>query len=815
MVHYAEILLPLNISACMTYIMPEGSVLGDNYGKRVAVDMKGAIYTGIILEEHSDEPQGYKPKPVIEILDDEPVVDRRQIELWQWTASYYACTVGEVMRAALPSALKIESRTKIELLEHSIPDGELSDDEFMVCEALENNKNLTVDDVSSILGRKNVLPLLKKMMQKGLVSVFMEYAERYRPLMENFVYIGKDYFSGSGGMEKAMEATARSEKQRALLMAALGIKAQGKEPLTKKELLEYCGASPTVLDGLVKKRILEVRREETDRIKGRPSDKPIKALSTEQEQALAEIKNSFAEGRPALLHGVTGSGKTEIYVRLIKETLEKGGQVLYLLPEIALTTQLVGRLKQYFGEKIGVYHSKYNDMQRAEVWQRVKSGGNNRFDIIMGARSAVFLPFDKLSLIVVDEEHEQSYKQQDPSPRYHARDTAMVLASMSGAHVVLGSATPSVESYHNALQGKYSLVSLPHRYADVAMPEINVVNIKEAYAAGKMKGHFSHELIERTKEAIGSGRQVILFQNRRGYAPVVECRDCGWTPQCRHCDVSLTYHKHSDNMRCHYCGYNEPRPQRCPQCGSVRLDTKGFGTEQVEAEAAKLFPDARILRMDLDTTGGKNSYQSIITAFENGQADILIGTQMIAKGLDFGNVSLVGILNADYSFKNADFRAFERGYQLLSQIGGRAGRKERGQVILQTYEPEHEVIRNVVNGGYQSMYRDVMKHRRQFIYPPFCRMIRVVLRHKETETLDAAAAVFAGRLRQILPDNVLGPDYYQITSITSLYIEHLYKKLPQEVSLKGVKEYLSKLSSAFSSSREYRTVRITIDVDPA
>lgn len=815
MIHYVEILLPLNISTCMTYVMPEGCIFGGNYGKRVAVELKGAIYTGIILAEHRNAPQGYEPKRVIEILDEEPAVNARQIDLWRWTASYYACTMGEVMRAALPSALKIESSTKIELLDHSAPETELSDDEFMVCEALENNKNLTVDDVSSILGRKNVLPLLRKMMQKGLVSVFREYAERYRPHMENFVYICGSYFSEEGGTEKAMEATARSDKQRALLMAALGIKAQGKEPLTRKELTEYCGTSPAVLDTLVKKGILEVRREETDRIKGRPSDKPIKSLSAEQEQALKKIKDCFVDGKTALLHGVTGSGKTEIYVRLIKETLEKGGQVLYLLPEIALTTQLVGRLKQYFGEKIGVYHSKYNDMQRAEVWQRVKSDGGNRFDIIMGARSAVFLPFDKLSLVIVDEEHEQSYKQQDPAPRYHARDTAMVLASISGAYVVLGSATPSVESYYNASQGKYSLVSLPHRYADVALPEINVVNIKEAYAAGKMKGHFSHELIERTREAIDGGRQVILFQNRRGYAPVVECLDCGWTPQCRHCDVSLTYHKHSDNMRCHYCGYSEPRPQRCPQCGSARLDTKGFGTEQVETEAAKLFPQARILRMDLDTTGGKNSYQSIITSFENGQADILIGTQMIAKGLDFGNVSLVGILNADNSFKNADFRAFERGYQLLSQVAGRAGRRERGQVVLQTYEPEHEVVRNVMSGDYASMYCEVIKHRQQFTYPPFCRMIRVVLRHRETETLDAAGAVFAEQMRRILPDNILGPDYYHIPRINSLYIKHLYIKLPQDVSLKGVKEYLTKLSSAFSSSREYRAVRITIDVDPA
>ena len=807
---YAEILLPLNLEKTLYYSVPQMFTDKINIGIRVVVELRGQLYTALVFSILDKIEDRYSTKEIIDILDDNPCVNNYQLTLWKWIAEYYCCTMGEVMRVALPSALKIESDTKIELINSQDSDCELNDEEFIICEALRNCKEITVNDVANILDKKKVMPTLNKMIDKGLIGIFKEYSQRYTPKIEPFIFA----YTEEKFVENAIIATKKREKQRILIMAFLSLGGE-KNGIGKKKLLNYSGISSSVLDTLVKNKILKIKNLEVERIKGQSADEPIKALSDIQDKAKNDILKGFENGKTVLLHGVTGSGKTEIYVDLIRSVIEKGGQALYLLPEIALTTQLISRLKKYFGEKIGVYHSKYSDLQRAEIWNRVSGNVKNRFDIIIGARSAIFLPFENLKMIIVDEEHDSSFKQTDPAPRYNARDTALVLGNICGANVLLGSATPAVESFFNAQEDKYQLVTLNKRYDNVPLPEISIVNIKDAYASGKMKGHFSQELIDAINDSLDRKEQVILFQNRRGYAPMVECRDCGYTPQCSHCDVSMTYHKNSDSMRCHYCGYSVPRPVVCPKCGSIRLDTKGFGTEQVQIEAEELFPDAKILRMDSDTTSGKNSYQNIITAFENQEANILIGTQMLSKGLDFDHVSLVGILNADNTFKNESFRAYERGFQLLSQVSGRSGRKSQGQVLIQTYEPLHPVIQNVISYNYTSMYESILAERSKFFYPPFCRMARIVFKHKDPNVVSVGADLYANELKNKWKGEVLGPEFYHIPRINNLYIKHLYLKFPPYVSLSGTKTALRRLADILTNAKEYKSLRIIIDIDPS
>lgn len=804
---YADILLPLNIENTLTYHVPEGMRGDIAVGKRVVVELRRGVYTGLIVDTNVKKPDTYIPKDIIEILDREPCVSRNCLKLWNWVGRYYCCTSGEVMRAALPSAMKIESTTKLELNGDFKDESILTDEQFLIYEALGNNSELSIDDVAQILDRKNVIPIIKDMIDKGAVSIFKEYNERYRPKSESYLYLHPSF-----EIEEAMKLTKRSSRQREALLAFLSLNNDGR--VKRKDLTGLHGITYATIDALVKKEILELKIENIDRLNAEGQTSEIKTLSMAQQKALEEIERGFDEEKTVLLHGVTGSGKTEIYIDLISRTIEKGGQCLYLLPEIALTTQLIERLKKHFGSRVGVYHSKYNDMERAEVWLRTMSQKENRFDVIIGARSAVFLPFNDLRLVIIDEEHDPSFKQMDPAPRYNGRDTALVLAHMCGAKVLMGSATPAIESYHNTTSGKYHLVELKERYQGVIMPSITLVNIREAYSTASMKGHFSTTLIEGIKDALSSSRQVILFQNRRGHSPIVECLQCGWVAQCSHCDVSLTYHSHSDSMKCHYCGYEQSRPRTCPVCGGMHLDTKGLGTQQVEEEARRLFPDARILRMDSDTTTGKDSHLRIITAFEKGEADILIGTQMVSKGLDFDRVALVGILNADNTFKSSDFRSYERGFQMLCQISGRAGRKDAGRVILQTYDPTHPVIRNITRTDYINMYHEIMRERKEFYYPPYCRMIRVVLRHKDPYTLDVASRTFASWLSQLYRGTIIGPEDNPIPRINNLYIKQLYIKIPMGENPSGVKDIIRRVSSAITREKTFRTVRITIDVDP-
>ena len=597
-------------------------------------------------------------------------------------------------------------------------------------------------------------------------------------------------------------------------MTLFSISAQTKKPVKVSDLSETSGASSSIIKTLIDKGILEEYHIQMDRVQYDGDDnEDSKRLNEHQEKALAEISKTFESQNITLLHGVTSSGKTEIYVKLIEDQLKAKKQVLYLLPEIALTTQLVERLQNYFGEQVAVFHSKYSAHERVEVWNNVL---NNlpKAQVVLGARSSVLLPFKNLGLIIVDEEHESSYKQFDPAPRYHARDTAIVLANIFRSKTLLGSATPSLESYYNAQQGKYGLVELNHRYNDVMMPDIELIDIKDKQKRKRMQGHFSDRLIEEIKETLEQGFQVILFQNRRGFSPIIECNSCGHAPQCPNCDVSLTYHQYRGQLRCHYCGYNSVMPKTCDACGSVELDSKGFGTEQVEQEAKLLFPDHKVGRMDLDTTRGKYGYEKIITALEQGEIDILVGTQMLTKGLDFRNVKLVGIMNADNMLNFPDFRAHERSYQLMTQVSGRAGRtKERGKVLIQTYNPYHKILQQVSTNSYFEMFEEQLSERHAFKYPPVFRMIKITLKHKEYQKVDVGADWYAKSLRTVFGQYVLGPEFPPVARIRNQYLKHILVKIPQKQSLGRTKEAIMKINTSFLSVKDFRPIRVILNVD--
>ncbi|MFT6730184.1 MAG: primosomal protein N' (replication factor Y), partial [Glaciecola sp.] len=693
---------------------------------------KSKIYTALVLEIHNDAPQVYEAKDIHQILDDTPIVTTQQLQHWHWMSKYYMCTLGDVMRAALPSSFILESETIVSKNENQIiKDEDLKDDEFVIYEALHHQSSLKIQDMMSILDKKNVLPVIKRLLEKNAISVQEEIYEKYKPKLVRYVKIASK-FSSENGLKDLMEELSRAPKQRDVVMTLFSVSAQTKKPVKVSDLSAESDASSSIIKTLIDKGVLEEYHIQMDRVQYNGEDnQDSKRLNEHQEKALVEITKTFESQNITLLHGVTSSGKTEIYVKLIEDQLKAKKQVLYLLPEIALTTQLVERLQNYFGEQVAVFHSKYSSHERVEVWNNVL---NNlpKAQIVLGARSSVLLPFKNLGLIIVDEEHESSYKQFDPAPRYHARDTAIVLASIFKSKTLLGSATPSLESYYNAQQGKYGLVELNHRYNNVMMPDIELIDIKDKQKRKRMQGHFSDRLVEEIKETLEHGFQVILFQNRRGFSPIIECNSCGHAPQCPNCDVSLTFHQYRNQLRCHYCGYNSIMPKTCDACGGVELDSKGFGTEQVEQEAKLLFPDHKVGRMDLDTTRGKYGYEKIITALEQGEIDILVGTQMLTKGLDFRNVKLVGIMNADNMLNFPDFRAHERSYQLMAQVSGRAGRtKERGKVLIQTYNPYHKILQQVSTNSYFEMFEEQLEERRAFKYPPVFRMIKITLKHKD------------------------------------------------------------------------------------
>ena len=812
---FIEVILPLALPKPFTYAVNEAEFGFIKKGMRVAVPFgRNKIYTGLVIGLHQNPPQLYEAKEIHQILDEQPIVTETQIRHWEWIASYYMCSIGEVYKSAMPSGFLLESETMITARkDFDAAENELSDEEYLVHEALQAQSALRVQEVASILNKKTILPVINRLIAKNAISLQEEISEKYKPKTIRYIRLQPE-FAQKERLGELMELLSRAQKQREAVMHYFQLQAAEKKPVTVKRFIEASGATAAVIKSLIYKEIFEEYYIEEDRVQFEKADDSGFGLSPKQLEAFDEIKISFDKHSVTLLHGITSSGKTEIYIKLIEEYINSGKQVLYLLPEIALTTQLVVRLTAYFGNQVAVFHSKYSNNERVEVWQQVLEG-SEKAKVVIGARSALFLPFQNLGLIVIDEEHEQTFKQQDPAPRYHARDAAIVLAGMFDAKVLLGSATPGIETYYNATGDKYGYVQLTERYGNVMPPEIVLVDLKDKYKRKRMTGHFSDTLNQAIAETLSEGRQVILFQNRRGFSPWVECMTCGHVPQCPQCDVSLTYYKFKNQLRCHYCGYNIANPTHCHQCHSTDLSTKGFGTEQIEMELKSLFPDKNIGRMDQDTTRGKFSYEKIIDAFKERDIDILVGTQMLAKGLHFDNVSLVGILNADNMLYQPDFRAFERAYQMMVQVAGRAGRKDiRGRVLIQTYNPLHNIIQQVTDNDYPAMYKEQVYERHNFKYPPFYRLIKLTLRQRDYEKLRDGAMWLYNVLSQNLNIPVLGPEEPAISRIRNEYIRTIMIKLPQGNSLGGTKKAISKILDSFDAVPQYKAIRVSVNVDP-
>lgn len=812
---FVEVILPLSLAKTFTYSVSEAEFHYIKKGMRVAVPFgKSKIYTALVIELHQNAPTLYDAKEIHQILDEKPLVTQTQIEHWKWIASYYLCAIGDVFRGAIPSALLLESETVISQKQDiDVEESQLSDDEYLIYQALQHQSSLKVDDIISIVNKKSIFPILQKLIDKNIVVLQEEMLESYKPKLVRYVRLNKE-FDSNNGLEQLLENLKGATKQKEVILSYFQLSATEKKPITVKKLTETAQTTSTIIKALIDKNIFEEYYLQEDRVnfKGVSNEGHLK-LSAPQDLAFNSIKESLSKKEVCLLHGVTASGKTEIYIKLIEEYLAKGKQVLYLLPEIALTTQLVGRLRAHFGNKVAVFHSKYSNNERVEVWNQVLNK-SEKAEIVIGARSALFLPFQDLGFLIVDEEHEQTYKQVDPAPRYHARDAAIVLAGLQKAKVLLGSATPSVESYYNAKTGKFGLVTLVERYGKVTLPEIELVDLKEKYFRKKMSGHFSEVLIEEITKSLTLGEQVILFQNRRGYSPLLECLTCGHVPQCQQCDVSLTYHKHKNQLRCHYCGYSIAKPTNCHACSSVNLTTKGFGTEQIQQELVALFPSHKIGRMDQDTTRGKFGFEKIIDSFKNREIDILVGTQMLGKGLDFDNVTLVGIMNADNLLYHPDFRAYERSFQMMAQVSGRSGRSEKqGKVIIQTYTPLHNTIQQVTRNDYESMFNEQLLEREIYKYPPYYKLIKLTLKHRDYDKLKEGSMWLYQVMQQSLPMPVLGPEEPAISRIRNEYIRTIMVKIPAATSIVTTKSTLQKILNSFETVAAYRSIRVIVNVD--
>ena len=812
---FVEVILPLSLSKTFTYEVSESEFDYIKIGMRVAVPFgKSKIYTALVIDLHNNQPTLYDAKEIHQILDEIPIVSEIQIAHWQWIASYYMCAIGDVYRGAMPSGLLLESETIISQKNDTFLDeSQLSDEEYLIYEALQHQSSLKVADIMAILNKKNCFPIIQKLLDKNVIALDEEMIETYKPKLVKYVRLTTKYESDEA-LGELLEFLKGASKQKALLLQYFQLKAMDKNPILAKKLIDSAHSTAAVLKALVDKAVFETYFIQEDRVNFSENSKPKKLeLSAAQQIAYDAINNILKQKEVCLLHGVTSSGKTEIYTKIIEDYLEKDQQVLYLLPEIALTTQLVSRLSHYFGNKVAVFHSKYSNNERIEVWNQVNAN-SEKAKIVIGARSALFLPFTNLGCIIIDEEHEQTFKQVDPAPRYHARDAAIVLANFHKAKVVLGSATPSLETYYNANSGKYGLVTLSERYGNVMMPDITLVDLKDKYFRKKMSGHFSDVLIEEISKAITLGEQVILFQNRRGYSPLVECMTCGHVPQCQQCDVSLTYHKHKNQLRCHYCGYSIAKPTNCHSCSSLDLTTKGFGTEQIQQELISLFPSATIGRMDQDTTRGKFGFEKIINSFKNREISILVGTQMLAKGLDFDNVTLVGIMNADNMLYHPDFRAFERSFQMMTQVSGRSGRSEkRGNVIIQTYNPNHNTIQQVTNNDYSGMYNEQLYERKNFQYPPFFKLIKLTIKHRDFDKLKEGSMWLYEVLKQHLQMPVLGPEEPSISRIRNEYIRTILIKIPTNSAVGSTKKQLQKMLNSFEAVPQYRSIKTIINVD--
>ena len=816
---FIDVIVPLPLEQRFTYSITDEEHKRLQLGMRVAVPFgKRKVYTGIVANIHQKPPLRYEAKPVEEVLEETPTVTEHQLKLWEWIAKYYLCTEGEILRSALPSALLIESETVVEPhpefdLSRIDEITSISDQEYLILQALQKQSLLKISEIISILEKKTIFPVINAMAEKGFILTNQELNQQYKPKLKKYIRLAEHYSSESQ-LPNLLDELERAKKQKKAVLSYFSLSAKLNKPISKQVLKETAEVSDAVIKALLDKSILEEYVIKKDRVnfESEASNTGIE-LNDYQNKALLDIEKGF-EGLPiCLLQGVTSSGKTEVYIKLIEKIIQKGKQVLYLLPEIALTTQLIKRLQNYFGDEVLVYHSKYSVNERVEVYRHILNGTKGK--IVIGARSSVFLPFSNLGLVVIDEAHESSFKQFDPAPRYHARDTAIVLASLFEAKTLLGTATPSLESFYNVKQEKYAYAQLTRRFGNVVPPKVELVDLKDQQRKQKMTGHFSETLIKAIESTLKEGQQVILFQNRRGYSPILECNTCGHAPQCPNCDVSLTYHKHNNSLRCHYCGYHIAMQTKCMACGSTDVTTKGFGTEQIETELNALFEDKVIKRMDLDTTRGKYAYEKLISSFENREIDILVGTQMLTKGLDFRNVKLVGVMNADSLLNFPDFRAHERSFQLLVQVAGRAGRtEEQGQVLIQTYNPYHRILQQVTTNSFTEMFKEQLDERRHFKYPPLYRMIKITFKSRDLNRMNEAADWLALFYRQIFKTNVLGPEFPAVSRIRNEYHKNVLIKIPPEQSLSKTKSYVKSGIDKFKSIAQFRTIKVQANVDP-
>ncbi|MFZ1705093.1 MAG: primosomal protein N' [Saprospiraceae bacterium] len=812
---FATVVFPLALPKLYSYSIPGPLLSAVNIGSRVEVSLKNKIYSAIVVSMDQFTKEGYKPKPIISVLDPLPVVSASMLEFWKWIASYYCCTLGEVMAVCLPAGMKLSSETSFILNPQYEGDFiELGDFEYMVAEAISIRHSLSVQDVQAIIQQKSIFHIIKNLLQSGVIVVKETLIEKFKPKKIRVVILDKPWSENIENSDPIFELTQRSEKQTRAILAYFQLAKNKVKEIPVSDIYALAKIDSGVLNALEKKNIFVIRDREVSRLgKLEISGKvDLPSLSTLQADVLEKIQTYLKKPLPVLLHGVTGSGKTLIYTYLIQHYLSKGKQILYLLPEIALTTQTVEKIQRHFDEPVHVYHSKMNNHQRVELWNAVREGSK----IVLGARSSLFLPFSNLGLIIVDEEHDPSYKQQEPNPRYNARDAAIFLANQNKAHILLGSATPSLESYANAISGKYGLVELADRFGESTLPTIQLIDLKKELKDQRFKGILSQSLIEVIQNALDHKEQIILFQNRRGFAPTVHCKTCGWKAMCQNCDVHLTLHKSFHKMSCHYCGYKMPVVQLCPACGSQTLEEMGFGTEKIENHISEVFPDAKVARLDMDNASTKSAMETILLDFELHETDILVGTQMLTKGLDFGNVSVVGILQADALLRYPDLRAGERAYQLMTQVAGRSGRREKnGTVIIQTFQPNHPVITETLRYDFNSFFERETHERKKFLYPPYYRLIFLELAHKNPAKVDAAAMQLSIFLKSKLTNRVLGPAPGSIPRLRGQYLYQILIKMENKPSIiQGIKTYILDSKVRLHEMKEYRDVKLTIDVDP-
>ncbi len=810
---YASVILPLAVPKQYSYKVPEEMIPHMQFGIRVEVPLRNKLYSAIVVEISNIAPLNYKARDLISIIDKHPIITKTQLEFWYWLSSYYCCSIGEVMNVALPAGLKLNSETKLILNQDFQFDvHDLNDQEYLLTEALEIQHELSIGEAKDILNRKSIYPIIRSLLDLGAITVREELVQRFKPKLESYINLTPYYNEDKNRLIEALEKTKRSDPQTRAILAYQKL-AKEYPWVDKKSIYDLAEINSSHIAALVKKEIFEEQKFEVSRIVADKMElSPIPSLSVEQQNAVLQIQLAFNEQKHVLLHGVTGSGKTRVYIELIKNALAQGKQSLFLLPEIALATQIVKRIVQVFGDQVGVFHSKINANERVELWKAALAGKK----IILGARSSVFLPFSDLGLIIVDEEHDPSYKQNDPAPRYNGRDASVYLAGLTGAHVIMGTATPAIESYSNTLNDKYKLIEMHERYGNVALPEIQLVDLKYQYKTNRIKDHFSSDLIEAIEQALAKKEQVLIFQNRRGYVPTISCPVCAWNSECMNCDVTLTKHMHFQEMRCHYCNYRTKIPKTCPACGNDHLIEKGVGTEKIEDVIQELFEGVQVGRLDFDTAKTKNQYEQILSDFEHQKIQILVGTQMITKGLDFDNIAVVGILNADLLLQFPDFRAHERTFQLLTQVAGRAGRRQKqGKVIIQTFQPDHPVILDIVDNNYHRLFERELIERKQFVYPPFYRMIRLTLKHKNARTVAEAAQVMAHELKKHLGKRIIGPSEPGIGRIRNQYLQTITIKMERNLQkIVEIKKMVLQLRSELRNANGLKSVRVNIDVDP-